>query len=153
MPPPSSIPSATRVGQGVSLAAIDPRLLETPPPLPTTQEEPNEEKDKVQWADTPCVANQTAKHPDTVRLGESVTEIFDLSDPERLKAYNALRSKQRPIDPSIAEVHLDRRFIKATNTWIVLFEYRKIEYKQLVPIGKPTPKPAAKPVTTPAATS
>lgn len=87
----------------------------------------------VVWQDTPSIEGQAHKHPTTVRATGIVTEVFDLSDPVALKNYNELQGRATPKNPSIIVVKDQTQFAEKTGAWTVLFQYRKIQFRKLVP--------------------
>ena len=82
------------------------------------------------WGDAPTVKNQISEMPDTVRLDDPVSKVFELSDPEQLAAFNRIQSKSADTEsPSVLITEMDRQFYKGK--WSVFVTYCKVKYQQL----------------------
>lgn len=86
-----------------------------------------------EWHDTPSIDGQAVKHPGTVRGTGIVTEVFNLGEPHDLNRYNELQGKATPKNPTIVIVRDQPQFSEKTANWIVFFQYRKIQFRKLVP--------------------
>lgn len=121
--------SSHEIGMGVepSLEApAKPKAAETPAAPPEVTE----------WLDTPSFEDQAARHPKSVRATGVVTEVFVLLGPqheEELKRLNALREQENTHNPKIGIDHIERHFDVNKSTWTVLVEYRRLQYKRMLP--------------------
>ncbi|MFN5249780.1 MAG: hypothetical protein ACK5DE_01930 [Bacteroidota bacterium] len=93
-----------------------------------------EEKDpkgKTIWISTPTFEDQYKRFPQTTRLVGPAVAVYDAANPEQLKELNALLSKQQPEDaPSIIVASRKENFHEGK--WLMLLEYFRVEYKQLI---------------------
>jgi hypothetical protein len=95
------------------------------------------------WQDKPSVADQAVKFPKTVRMGPPIVAVFDLSDGEEIKRYNEFLEKTSPpTAPYYAIENTERVFDKKnTGNFKVFVQYRKIDYKLIIPKEAVNDKP------------
>ena len=88
-------------------------------------------KAPVKWGPEPVVKHQFEEYPDTVRLRDPTTVVYDLSKPSDVEAYNKIRRAERAEGgPRVAVVDYERQFYEGR--WVVLITYEKVEYQQLI---------------------
>lgn len=81
------------------------------------------------WGYSPSIKDQLKRYPDTVRMVEPEAMLFDLRDPEQLKAYNGLlRESSNPDAATRSISEIDKQSIPGM--WVVT-SYR-IQYQQLI---------------------
>jgi len=125
-------------GAGVK---VDPSKIESSfaSPQSTPKEEADdsdfkEERDpkgKTIWINTPTFEDQYKRFPETTRMVGPVVAVYDAANPDQLKELNALLSKQQPEDaPSIILASRKENFHEGK--WLMLLEYFRVEYKQLI---------------------
>lgn len=125
-------------GAGVK---VDPSKIE--PSFASPQSAPKEEADdsdfkeerdpkgKTIWINTPTFEDQYKRFPETTRMVGPVVAVYDAANPDQLKELNALLSKQQPEDaPSIILASRKENFHEGK--WLMLLEYFRVEYKQLI---------------------
>jgi len=132
-------------GAGVN---VDPNQVSPSFAIPPTAESPAPEEDntdsdfeehkdpkgKTIWADTPTFEDQYKRFPQTTRLVGPLVAVYDAANPEQLKELNILFSKQQPEDaPSIILASRKENFHEGK--WLMLLEYFRVEYKQLITIS------------------
>jgi len=94
-------------------------------------EENKDPKGKTIWIDTPTFEDQYKRFPETARMVGPVVAVYDAANPEKLKELNALLAKQQPEDaPSILIASRKENFHEGK--WLMLIEYFRVEYKQLI---------------------
>lgn len=94
-------------------------------------EENKDPKGKSVWINTPTFEDQYKRFPQTTRLVGPVVAVYDAANPDQLKELNALLSKQQPEDaPSIILASRKENFHEGK--WLMLLEYFRVEYKQLI---------------------
>ena len=110
--------------------ADDPdRFEDRPEPSPDEEEEEEKAPVNTEWMDSPSVRNQAELHPDTVRMADPETKVFDISDAEQLKEFNTIqKGVAHPTAPTHAITEIDKETIKGS--WVVTF-YR-IQYQKLI---------------------
>jgi hypothetical protein len=110
----------------------------TPPPteedtkkVESDFEEHRDPKGKTVWSSTPTFENQYKRFPETTRLVGPIVAVYDAANPEQLKELNTLFSKQQPEEaPSIMIASRKENF--HDGKWLMLLEYFRVEYKQLI---------------------
>jgi hypothetical protein len=136
------MPKATKIGR-----AFDTQREARPiaPPVDAESDTPTTNLENIQpapvkkedfgpeWQDTPSIDGQATKHPTTVRGTGVITEVFDLSDAAQLARYNALNAQATTKNPTIIVVKDQSQFAEKTGGWMVFFQYRKIQFRKLVP--------------------
>lgn len=94
-------------------------------------EEHKDPKGKSVWTNTPTFEDQYKRFPQTTRLVGPVVAVYDAANPDQLKELNVLLSKQQPEDaPSIILASRKENFHEGK--WLMLLEYFRVEYKQLI---------------------
>ncbi len=94
-------------------------------------EEHKDPKGKSVWINTPTFEDQYKRFPQTTRLVGPVVAVYDAANPDQLKELNVLLSKQQPEDaPSIILASRKENFHEGK--WLMLLEYFRVEYKQLI---------------------
>lgn len=88
-------------------------------------------KGKTIWISTPTFEDQYKRFPETTRLVGPIVAVYDAANPEQLKELNALLSLQQPESaPTILLASRKENF--HDGKWLMLLEYFRVEYKQLV---------------------
>lgn len=94
-------------------------------------EENKDPKGKSIWINTPTFEDQYKRFPETTRMVGPVVAVYDAANTEQLKELNALLAKQQPEDaPSILIASRKENFHEGK--WLMLLEYFRVEYKQLI---------------------
>lgn len=129
-------------GAGVN---VDPNKIDTPftpafaNPAPAVEtvtpdsefEEHKDPKGKTIWINTPTFDDQYKRFPQSTRLIGPIVAVFDAANTEQLKELNALLSKQQPESaPSLIIASRKENFHEGK--WLMLLEYFRVEYKQLI---------------------
>lgn len=138
MPTADELKEMMDPGSGVS---VDPSKISSTFGNVTKPEEPeNEDKDFIEekdpkgktiWVAAPTFEDQYKRFPQSTRLVGPVVAVYDAANPEQLKELNALLSKQQPEDaPSIIVASRKENFHEGK--WLMLLEYFRVEYKQLL---------------------
>lgn len=140
--------SATEMSQDLKMMmdpgagiAVDPNRVmaqfgggAAPAAEPTNDEDVTEERDpkgKTIWISTPTFDDQYKRFPQTTRLVGPIVSVFDVANPTQLQELNALLAKQQPEDaPSIILASRKENFHEGK--WLMLLEYFRVEYKQLI---------------------
>ena len=88
-------------------------------------------KGKVSWVDTPTFENQYKRYPETCRLVGPQLSVFNITEAEEMMQLNSMLLKQQPEEaPSILIASKKENFHEGK--WLVLLEYYRVEYKQLI---------------------
>ena len=98
---------------------------------PTTPEDDVDAKGMVRWGDAPSYDNQYKRYPETCRIVGPQLAVYNITETEDLLKLNAMLLKQQPEDaPSILIANKKENFHEGK--WLVLLEYYRVEYKQLI---------------------
>jgi hypothetical protein len=100
-------------------------------PETETVEEEKDPKGKTIWIEQPTFEDQYKRFPQTTRLVGPIVVVFDAANPEQLKDLNAFLAKQQPEEaPRIVIASRKENFHEGK--WLMLLEYFRVEYKQLI---------------------
>ena len=93
--------------------------------------ENQDHKGKSIWIEIPTFEDQYKRFPETTRMVGPMVAVFDVANPEQLRGLNDLLAKQQPDSaPSIILASRKENFYEGK--WLMLLEYFRVEYKQLV---------------------
>jgi hypothetical protein len=93
--------------------------------------EHKDRKGRTIWSDTPTFEDQYKRFPETTRLVGPIVAVYDAANPEELAEINYLFAKQQPENaPSIIMASRKENFHEGK--WLMLLEYFRVEYKQLI---------------------
>lgn len=117
---------------------IDPNSVQSsligPPDKKEEDAAYEEKKDvvgKTVWIDKPTFEDQYKRFPETTRLVGPAVAVFNVAEPAQLADLNALLAKQQPeAAPSILIASRKENFFEGK--WLMLLEYFRVEYKQLI---------------------
>jgi hypothetical protein len=118
--------------------SIDPSTVQSSLIGPADKKEDDksyeEKKDvvgKTVWIDKPTFEDQYKRFPETTRLVGPSVAVFNVAEPAQLADLNALLAKQQPeAAPSILIASRKENFFEGK--WLMLLEYFRVEYKQLI---------------------
>jgi hypothetical protein len=118
-----------------------PSMVQPSEARPKEQNEENDEEKEYKenkdvkgisvWSSVPTFDDQYKRFPETTRLVGPVVGIFDVAVAEQLNDLNNLLAKQQPESaPSVILASRKENFYEGK--WLMLLEYFRVEYKQLV---------------------
>lgn len=82
------------------------------------------------WDEKPSIANQLARAPDTVKLGNTITAVLNLSHVGDLDTLNAIQAQADDWNgPFVVINELTKHFHEGA--WFALLRYTKIFYQKL----------------------
>lgn len=87
------------------------------------------------WRDSPSVVNQFLKYPNSWKLHEVQTYIFDLSKEDDLQEYSKLETRVRQENTSVMEIYKDIVFCEKLGNWKVFYQVAAIKFKNILPQG------------------
>lgn len=88
-------------------------------------------KGKPLWYTEPTFEDQFKRFPDTARMVGPIVSIFNVTEPSELASLNALMAKQQPDGaPTVIIASKKENFYEGK--WLMLLEYFRVEYKQLI---------------------
>ena len=99
---------------------------------------PDEDADYVQpprqppqtWDDKPSIVNQLTRAPDTIRAGNTVTVVLNLSNAGDLETLNTIQAQADDWSgPFVLINELTKHFHEGS--WFALLRYTKIFYQKL----------------------
>lgn len=103
-------------------------------PIHRINVEVDAEGNEVEW-DKPIIKDQYINplYRRTWRQDPQQHAVFDLGDPEQLKAWNELQMQGEPVGaPRVWMVRATEKFDENTGSWKVLAVFRRIHYKKIV---------------------
>lgn len=91
---------------------------------------PRTKNPHVEWLTRPTVPEQAVRMPETVRLGPTVTKVFNLSEPADLEAYNDLHQKAGNADGALVEITANHREF-FNGAFYACVAYSPVSYQKL----------------------
>lgn len=93
---------------------------------------PDEVKLDNGWSDKAALKDQVSRGPEYWKLDKVEVQIFDLSNDERLKAYNEILTKANQPDTNVVLVQNKQEFSEKTGNWMAMVELQYILYRKIL---------------------
>jgi hypothetical protein len=93
-------------------------------------ERPRTRDPHVEWMSRPSLPDQASRMPETVKLGPTVTKVFNLSDAAELEAYNELHQKAGSADGPLVEITANHREF-FNGSFYACVAYSSVSYQKL----------------------